>query len=671
MSQAKGINTHPPMRVVFWTIAALSIAAAPHLLAMPIQLSITIVAVLAWRTASARWSWRPIPAWIRVIITLALLFLVAVSFGGLWGRRAATALLCVMLAAKMMEMYRVRDMRLVASVSFFLIATQFLFDESLIYLIYLLVGCWTSTMALTRIQQVRLEDHQFFDTGSEDRNLAKDSTQLLLMGLPLALTLFFLFPRLAQPLWGLPDDALDGKTGLSETMSPGSIANLYSDDSPAFRGEFASGRPPPPEDRYWRGPVLWDFNGTTWSPNFFSESTAPERVPLGDNAISYEVQMEPNERRWLLALDYPVSTDQSGALLLVDYQLVNENPITTLTAYNVISNPDFIDSPVLQSPLRLASMRLPEDRNPRTLEMASEWRQRYPDDLELANAVLRWFNEEPFFYSLETAPLGRHGADEFLFDLRTGYCEYYASAFAILMRGAGVPTRVVTGYQGGFWNVAGEYLLVRQSDAHAWNEIWIEGQGWIRVDPTAAVSPSRILEGSTSAIGGSRFFLDWPLVNNLRNRMDRLQHLWNQWVLGFDAEAQVRLLTRLGLPELRPTQIALLMLGVLLVIVLPLSLILLRELRRGESSLARKAWLRLQRKINRQLKLKQGPAETPREWVNRVTGALQQPSAELKQLLEDYERVHYGPYALEDQQAFLDLTRAFPISRLRRMSPAG
>ncbi|MEO2003453.1 MAG: transglutaminase-like domain-containing protein [Candidatus Poribacteria bacterium] len=222
------------------------------------------------------------------------------------------------------------------------------------------------------------------------------------------------------------------------------------------------------------------------------------------------------------------------------------------------------------------------------------------DDAALIDEVLRWFNEGPFYYSLDTAPLGRHGADEFLFDLRTGYCEYYASAFAVLMRHAGIPTRVVTGYQGGYWQASDEYLLVRNSDAHAWNEVWLEGRGWTRVDPTSAVSPTRILDGARSALPGAGGWMNADWAFQLRNQYDRLQNLWNRWVLGFDAERQESMLRRLGLQSLGLAgQAALMVAAVLLLAPLAWWLRgLLAGTRRTHDPLLR-AWRRVERRLGR------------------------------------------------------------------------
>lgn len=644
----------PPFNAVAWTLAAFLAAAAPHLMAMPAWLGLAVLLVCAWRLAAAHYRWRPPPAVLRLSLAGIGIALVVVAFGGLWGRRAATALLCIMLAAKLLEMFTMRDLRLVASVCFFLIATQFLFNERLIYLGYLLLGSLLATVALYRIQDMHARPAG--TDLSADLASARSGAMLLLMAVPVALTLFVLFPRLAQPLWGLPDQVMDGRTGLSDEMSPGSISSLFMDDSPAFRVEF-DGPPPPPEQRYWRGPVLWDFDGRTWSRPFFGDMPRQILVPEGPNPMRYRVQLEPHERRWLFVLDVPVSGPDT-ATVTVDHQMLHRHPVTSLMQYTVVSNPDFVDMPSLPDNLRALATRLPPDRNPRTLALGAELRQRYADDRQLIQSVLNWLREENFYYSLRPSLLGRHGMDEFLFDLRTGFCEHYASAFAVLMRAAGIPSRVVTGYQGGFWHNAG-YLLVRQSDAHAWNEVWLEDSGWTRVDPTAAVAPARIEQGARQAISAPRHVLDRDWIKSLRNRYDRIQHLWNRWVLGFDHARQQRLLDRLGLPDMSVERIALLMMAALTLVSGILAWLLLRPARAAARNQVDRAWQGMLRRLRRRGLVKQ-VQETPLEFAARVRLALPDTGPEFQRLAEMYCRLHYGNQTADEPRFLLDAAAFSP-----------
>ncbi|RFF26353.1 MULTISPECIES: DUF3488 and transglutaminase-like domain-containing protein [unclassified Wenzhouxiangella] len=656
----KQASTPLPFAPVAWTITAFVVAALPHLLAMPPLLGAVVVLLCGWRLLAAGKGWRPPPGWLRLLLTVGAIALLAVGFGGLWGRRAATGLLCLMLAAKMLELYRLRDLRMVASVSLFLIATQFLFDERLVYLAYLFGGVLITIGALLRIQLLELGQAV---PRSGHLRIIRDAALMLLTALPVALILFVTFPRLAEPLWGLPDEVMDAKTGLSDSMSPGSIADLYIDDSAAFRAEF-DGTPPPPERRYWRGPVLWHFDGDTWERAFLASRTPAAKVPPGPDDFLYTVQLEPHERRWLFALDYPVTTPDEAHISL-DFQVTRRDPVTTLTEYRMRSNPGFTDMPQLPETLRRLALSLPEDRNPRTREMARQLRERFEDDRALIDHVLDWLREEPFYYSLQTAPLGRHGADEFLFDLRTGYCEYYASAFAVLMRAAGIPTRVVTGYQGGYWQEGGQYLLVRQSDAHAWVELWLAGSGWTRVDPTAAVSPARIQSGARVATGDATG-LDW--LRSLQYRYDRLQHLWNAWVLGFDADRQQSMMRFLGLPRLSSTGMALLMVSLLGLTILVLAWAWLKR-PAGSRDPVQRAWIRLMRRMGRR---GLGPVlgETPLAWAERVAPELAE-GEKLHELTERYCRIRYGD--CDDaglREHFIEQSRKLSTDRVepRRMA---
>lgn len=650
-------------------VGAFLFAALPHLAAMPAWLALVIVLAAAWR-AAVEWFALRRPNWlIRGLLTFGGLALVILHYGTFWGRRAATVLLCVMIAAKLSEMFRLRDARVVASLGYFLIATQFLFSQQLLFFAYLVIGCALVTAALMKVQRdadcVVVPDQQPARRTAHPARVVRDGFVLMLLAVPFALVLFALFPRLASPLWGMPENALDGRTGLSDEMSPGNIASLFADDSPAFRVSF-DGPPPPRSERYWRGPVLWRFDGRTWKRLFYS-NRAPERTPRpGPGARAYTVQQEPSERRWLFSLDYPVRAPED-ARLTADFELINKTPVTTLKSYDLISQPDFRDSVDLLQTMRRFALQLPEGSNPRTQAYAQELRDQYPDDRALIDAVLAWFNEEDFFYSLETAPLGLHGADEFLFDLRVGYCEYYASAFVVLMRAAGIPARIVTGYQGGFWQAADEYLLVRQSDAHAWAEVWLEGQGWIRVDPTAAVSPARIRDGARSALSGAGGWLSGEWLYRLRNQYDRLQNLWNRWVLGFDAGRQQNLLASLGLDNLPPGVKAALLVALAGLVLVPLTLLLQATMngRRRPDRLDR-AWLRLRERLRR-AGIRPMIGETPLELAGRSAESLDN-GQELIMLANEFSLLKYG--AFRSENAIAAFGRKIGRWRPRRRNPS-
>jgi len=359
------------------------------------------------------------------------------------------------------------------------------------------------------------------------------------------LILFILFPRIPGPLWGLPKDAYRGLSGMSEEMAPGSVSQLSLSAEVAFRVRFTRAVPPPGQ-LYWRGPVLDRYDGRTWRRTEdrlyrqFSYRTEGE-------AVDYTVILEPHGQRWLPALDLPASLPGETEVSAT-FQLVRRQPVQEVLRYEMRSYPRYNTGPLqLQG-----QTQLPAGINPRTHALADEWRSRYPAPGEIVRAALTLFRREPFHYTLNPPLLpDQNSIDAFLFDTRRGFCEHYAGSFVFLLRAAGIPARVVLGYQGGERNELGGYLIVRQSDAHAWAEVWLEGQGWIRVDPTAAVAPDRVERGLYAALDDpdalpllARRGQTWlqPLILG----WDYMNNAWNEWVLAYGPERQKQWLSGLG-----------------------------------------------------------------------------------------------------------------------------
>jgi protein-glutamine gamma-glutamyltransferase len=314
---------------------------------------------------------------------------------------------------------------------------------------------------------------------------------MLAFAAPVALVMFLLFPRVPGPFWALPSRSAAGLTGLSDEMSPGMISQLIQSDEIAFRVSF-EGPEPPQSALYWRGPVLERFDGSTWRDLERLPQLSP-RMQLRGPSFRYRITLEPHGRAWLLALDFPARWSDRDAMLTNEFQLVSRRPIDSAHALEIESWPEASPEPELSPLLRMRNLQQPEGRNPRSTELAIALRAAAGSDAAFVDAVLRHFREQPFVYTLQPPLLGSvHPVDEFMFRTRRGFCEHYASAFTLMARAAGVPARVVTGYQGGEVNPISNRLVVRQSDAHAWSEVWLEGRGWTRVDPTGAVAPNRI-----------------------------------------------------------------------------------------------------------------------------------------------------------------------------------
>ena len=548
-------------------MATLVISMIPQLMSMPFHLVLITLLPVMWRLLAEFRGWKPMPMFLRIMATVFVVATLVSTYGGLIGRHAAVSMLVLMLALKLLETFRVRDARVVASLSLFLCGTQFLFSQGvpmIIYIIACLLSSLIAFMYLTRCEAFRV----LGNAPDTDRSLLSElgfGAGLMALALPIGLALFLLFPRWGSPLWGLPEEALDARSGLSDSMSPGSIQGLFMDDSPAFRAQFDSPLPSNSE-MYWRGPVFWDFDGREWKVSYLSRNLMADSKPdLQTAPFRYTVQMEPTEQKWLFALDYPALKPRR-ARMTIDYQLLSFRPVTQLREYVMASDPNFLDSPVIKQTLLRAALELPEGFNPRTAELMSTWRKEAASDGEIIQRALQYFNRQQFRYTLNPPLLSRHTVDEFMFDTQEGFCEHYASAFTVMMRMAGIPARVVTGYQGGIYNPMGSYVLVRQSDAHAWSEVWVRGSGWTRIDPTAAVAPERIESGAMSAINQRRHLLDFQWLRNVRNSVDIFQRGWNNWVVNFGADHQSRLLSILGWDMVGPAKLVVTLIAIIMVI---------------------------------------------------------------------------------------------------------
>jgi transglutaminase-like putative cysteine protease len=524
-----------------WCYAAAAACLLPLLLRLPTGIALAIAAcavvvgALSWR--------RPLPWWLRALLALAVFGAVFAAHGFAFARDTGCALLAAMLALKPSETVRVRDARSLLGFALFAPFATFLLDQGPLSLLLGLAGAALALHALLRLADF---EAGIAGTGPGGWQRFRAVLGLVGVGLPLAMAAFWLFPRLATPLWGTPGMS-QARPGLSDHMSPSEWVDLLSDDSPALRVQFF-GPTPAPAQRYWRGYTFWDFDGRSWTPSRWIGAMPPPAIVPGKTRWTYELEVEPTDRRQLVALDLPLAAPE-GATLDHDYGLAVDRPLAELRRWQLHSAPPATFEPALSPALRNAALRLPPGFNPRTLALAKQWRaEAGDDDAAIVRRAMSMFHDH-FAYTLAVPLPGRNAVDEFLFDTREGYCQHFSSAFVVLMRAAGIPARVVAGYAGGTYNRIGGYWLVRRSDAHAWAEVWLPGRGWVREDPTAAVSPERVYDtladraqaggdGLFGGIGGGRVFEigDW------------LRRGWNDLVLGFDASRQRNLLRALHVP---------------------------------------------------------------------------------------------------------------------------
>lgn len=524
----------------------------PHVGNLPVWCSALAAAMLAWRGWLAA-TGRPLPgiAWRIGLLALTLVATLA-THRTLLGRDAGVTLIVVLLALKTLELRARRDAFVVFFLGFFTMLTHFFFSQSLLTAAAMLIGLLGLLTALVNAHM---------PAGRPSLGAAfRTAGTLALFGTPVMVALFMLFPRIG-PLWGLPSDAMSGRSGLSATMTVGHIAQLALDETVALRVRF-QGRPPPQSDLYFRGPVLAHFDGRTWQPQPLRHDSPPAArlLSVSGAPVRYEVTMEPSKQPWLFLLE--AATDAPalpgyGARLTPDLQWLANRPVTDLVRYQATSYPSYRLGP--SDALARTTLRqfvdLPPGFNPRTLQLAADMRAdvRLADarTTALVGAVLERLRNGGYRYTLEPGVSGPHSADEFWFDTREGFCEHIASAFVVLMRALGVPARVVTGYQGGTLNSLDGYWEVRQSDAHAWAEVWEAGRGWVRVDPTAAVAPGRTgtaqrLQVPRGVIAQALVTLSPDLLAQLRQGWNALNNRWNQWVLNYTQNRQMDLLRQLG-----------------------------------------------------------------------------------------------------------------------------
>jgi transglutaminase-like putative cysteine protease len=546
-----------PPRLLGAFLMLLAALVAPHASNLsPPVLGVFYLAML-WRLLVQRRPALMPHRWLLIPLMLIALAVVVSTTGFTDGRLTGTALLVVMLGLKLLELRTRRDIHFALFLSYFLILTQFLYNQSLWLAGYLLLGMAALVVIQTGLNRVQV------DLGAQLRN----TLGMLAGALPLALVVFLLFPRLQNPLWSV--NTSNARTGISDQMNLGDIGELTRSTETAFRVRFVGGVPGP-EQRYWRGPVLWQTDGRSWTsgPSVMqSETTAgPSATP-----IEYEVTLEPTGEYWLFGLDV-VSSSSTGTRLNRNFALLADERVNRRFSYRAASDPEFRLQTVSAKEQELG-LALPDRVSARLAKLVSDWQADTDPEqpLQLVRKALSYFRQQPFVYTLSPGPIaGEDPIDYFLFESRRGFCEHYAGSFAMIMRVAGIPSRVVVGYLGGERNPRADHWVIRQSDAHAWVEVYIPSLGWWRVDPTAAVAPERVEQPINPALSldadqvvfrvvGDGFFAStW---NNAIWLADAVDLSWHRWVVGFSAERQSSLLAKFGLSGLRGFGLALALLA--------------------------------------------------------------------------------------------------------------
>ena len=633
-----------------WTLATAGVC----LLALLIHLPPTLAASLGatgLMLAFASWK-RPLPALLRALLAIAMVAAVMAFTGMQFGRDTGCALLAAMLAIKPTETRSLRDNRSLLGFALFAPFAAFLLDQGPLSMALGLVGVLSSLVALHR-----LADAEVTSLAAPARPLQqlRQVGKLVLIGVPLVMAAFWLFPRFPTPLWGVPERALS-KPGLSDEMSPGGWLDLIADDTPALRVQFF-GATPPTSQMYWRGPVLADFDGRTWTRGNPLAGWPPATSTRAPTVWDYQMDVEPTDNRDLVMLDLPVAAPE-GTSLTRDYSARTRLPLNALSRWRVQSSAPTRFDVQLPDALRRQALQLPAGFNPRTRALGAQWRREAGgNDAVLVGRALTWIRSS-FAYTLNTPFPGRDTVDEFLFDQQAGYCEHFSSAFVFLMRSGGVPARVVTGYTGGTYNRLGDYWIVRNMDAHAWAEVWLPQRGWVRVDPTAAVAPERIYDTLEDRLGDARAGGAGLIsMDGLGQVSDWLRRGWNDMVLGFDAKRQARMLQQFGAQQLGASGLAALF-GMFAMIAVGWMAWLLARGERERDPLLR-AWHRLGARYARR-GLGREPHETAGAWAHRVAAQRPEGADSLVSLSRRFAAARYAADEGDHRALIEDLRRHRP-----------
>lgn len=639
-----------------WTLGALAFAVIPHVQFLPFWVTFIFLTCSGWRWQVERKRWRLPPAWLRIVLALLCFIGVLASYDSVSGVGPGSALLAVMAALKLLETRKRRDQFVLLFISVFLIMSSLLREQYLWSLPYLVAGVLFTMTAWLRMSNVRpVPIWQSVKTGG----------RLIAYSLPLMIAMWIFFPRIATPFWAVPIDTSSATSGLSDHMSPGDISSLSLSNAVAFRVNF-DGEIPPPHQRYWRGLVLHRFNGRTWTGNEPSiDRGARDEIEAEGDPVAYEVRLEPTRQHWLFALDVPYEWERGKSIDMTSYHLLaRRQPVDQRMSYTVVSYPSYRLANSLNNVRRDFYTRIPENTNTRSIALARQMREEAGSAEEFINRVLRMFNTEDFYYTLEPPPLGSNPVDRFLFDTRRGFCEHYASAFAVMMRAANIPSRIVLGYQGGEINTMGNYLTVRQADAHAWTEVWLPRRGWYRVDPTAAVAPERIEMGRYGAMLdgiGASWGLNAPSqwLYQVTMTWDALNAKWNEWILAYGPDNQGLFMEWLGMDEPDWRKMMLTLVTVLIVLVAIISTLIMMRYRPPPKDEA----ARLYRKFTKAAGVTPEKGETPLRLASRIATTNELVSDAAQEITGIYLDTRYGPPELVPLEKLQDAIRHFEQRR--------
>ena len=664
------ISRQVTYRSMVWLLAAQLVVMLPFAFNLPVWLVPVMLAATYWRI-------RVIKGHSAQPKFLVRMFVIALGVAGvlasgmtLLSLNTMVSFLLLGFAFKSLEVVRQRDALVVVFIGYFLVAISFLFSQSILAGAYGIFSLIILTAALIANQQSSTQQLSQHST----RSSLSTSALMLLQCLPLMVLVFVLMPRFS-PLWVIPSFESHAKTGVGDSMAPGDIANLSKSDELAFRVTF-SDRKPAADELYWRGLVLNNFDGVTWqqleekydthdlkTELLYKQPWDQANMELLGEPLPYEAIYEKTGQPWLFTLT-PTTEVKGKVFRLGDYRVMSRSDIQSTFMMKATSYPDTKRDIKLTDYSREQALQLPNSGNPKSREMAKKWHAEAGSDQAYIDKVLAHYNQQDYYYTLRPPLLGNSDTiDKFLFESLKGFCSHYSGSFVFLMRAAGIPARIVVGYLGGEWNKTGDYLSVRQYDAHAWTEVWLADKGWVRIDPTSMVAPSRVEGGLEAAVEYEGSFLEDQLfsvhqfewLDGIREKMDAIQYGWKRWILGYDKDSQANLL-KMILDKLSSIPLAalvgILFLGIFLLWFVMLGLMSRRSYEAYEHRLYRKFCKRMEKRG-----IKREPKQTATEFALLASRKLPEKSDAILSFSLLYQSVCYEPNVNDNSENSLKQMR--------------
>ncbi len=648
------MNNAHNKNVLIFLLSSIGLIALPHVGHIPKVLSVFFYLLLSWRfTGIWKRNWLPNKLMV-FFLTVCGLALIYSQHQGVFGRNAGTSLFITALALKLLEIKSERDLYLIAYLAFIVAASQFLYEQSLFMAAYILFVCCVLFATLVCI-----------NSGKPQPGAAlKTASIITVQAIPMAVVLFILFPRVEAPKWLMFNEKNQAKTGLSDYMKPGSISDLGLSGELVFRVKF-TGALPPPRQRYWRGPVLSHTDGKRWTQVKDMEfGRFLDKIVFKGPPYQYTLLMEPQDKNWVFALDMPAVF----ALPLsrnANYQLITDENPDKRAEYKITSYLNYNTGYITRTEYKDAT-QLAGEPSGKIKQLVKQLHGFDGAPEDFIKHLLNYFRKENFHYTLTPPLMEENPVETFLFETRYGFCSHYAAAFVYSMRVARIPARVVTGYQGGELNTAGNFLEIRQADAHAWAEVWIEGMGWVRFDPTAAVAPERIernidieqlVQGgfiSYMPAGAAQEAFNW--LKQTRQLWSNIDYNWQRWVINYNGRNQSRFLSSLGIDDIK-AMLYWMVCGIGLITAL-LSWFLLHQKQKAVDPVLR-IYNRFCKKIIKQ-GLQKGAGEGVKDFAGRVKKKLPEQAADINRITGLFIKLRYGRNAtLDDLKLFKELVEKF------------